>query len=84
MVLECPSCKSPVGEESCCGCMREVAQYECSRCHKMMDNPKWKHYVAPTPKVDEEKAEEVNPEIMMPFTQTETEQPLPELNPESE
>lgn len=39
MVLPCPNCGAPVGEESCSGCIRSTPSYLCDRCHKILPNP---------------------------------------------
>lgn len=79
MVLECPNCGSPVGEEACAGCQREIPQYQCSRCKKWMDNPKWKHYT-PQPII---RAEEAQSSSDLPLGPTSREESMMEAQSHS-
>ena len=45
MVIDCPHCGGPVGEESCVGCITATVSYVCSRCHKTFPNPKFRSNV---------------------------------------
>jgi predicted RNA-binding Zn-ribbon protein involved in translation (DUF1610 family) len=42
MVIDCPHCDGPVGEESCVGCRLVIPAYVCSNCKGVVWNPRYK------------------------------------------